>query len=180
MTNWNPLASLSSRPDLWGGHGGLRDRVKNAEHHTQRTRRVMGPDGVMVDERIPPIPFHLHMVDPAGHVVAVALANGFDVRTLRDNLYGQQLLNEKLVAGFLPIDECPVGLGLVDGTDGCEGRQATPCRHLQPIIDARREATRAAQAKYAARFQTEKDLLLRIAAQNAGLADAPPKGRVPK
>src|SRR5687768_5172590 len=87
------------------------------------TRKVMRPDGVMVTEKCTPIPFSRKMVDPQGGPCFVALANGFTIRGFKGNDYGVQIWEEKLKAGFLPFDECPVAKGHVRlaGEKPCAG-----------------------------------------------------------
>lgn len=118
------------------------------------TRRTMGPDGVMVTEKLCPIPFNKKMVALDGSVVTVPLANGFTIRGFKGNDYGVQKLEEKLAVGFLPFDECPLATGRVPVTDGdkpCRGADGRPakftdaecCPHMKNVIKARREHYKA-------------------------------------
>ncbi len=114
------------------------------------TRRTMGADGVMVTEKICPIPFGKKMLALDGSVVFLPLANGYTIRGFKGNDYGVQKLEEKLSVGFLPYDECPLATGRVPvaaGDTPCRDAEGRPkkfsdaecCPHIKAIAKTRRE-----------------------------------------
>ena len=158
------------------------------------SRKVDRGDGVMVTEKLSPIPFSRKMVAPDGDVVAVALANGFTIRGFKGNDYGVQIWAEKLAAGFIPFDECPYAKGHLkrgDGDEPCKGGDGLGkftndkcCPHVDKVIQARRAEHRAAQMEYDKNFHTQQDrLIAALEKQAAGMlgAERPVqgKGRMP-
>lgn len=153
------------------------------------TRKVMGPDGVMITEKLSPIPFNRKMVSPDGDVVVIGLATGFTIRSFKGNDYGVQLWEEKLKAGFIPFDECPVAKGHVQmsGEAGCKGSDGRGqfsnqecCPHLNVIITNRREAHRKTQKEYGQNFLTNQDkLIAHLEAQAERMAIAERPGPAP-
>lgn len=129
-------------------------------------RKVTGPNGEVVTEKLCPIKPNRKMVDPAGNVVTLALANGYLPKGSNVN-YAPLKTQEKLADGFLPYDECPVASGAVPPVKGekpCPSEEArkrtTHCPHLLRVIEARREAKRKKDEKYAERFKTQNDRIL--------------------
>ncbi len=136
------------------------------------TRKVMRTDGVMVTEKRCPIPFNRKMVDPQGGPTTVDLANGFTVRSFKGNDYGVQKWEQKLKAGFLPFDECPVAKGYVKAAPGdvpCKGSDGRGqfsndecCPHLTAIMLARKEEYRREQTEYGRNFATNQDRIIAL------------------
>lgn len=134
-------------------------------------RKVMRADGVMVTEKLCPIPFSRKMVSPAGDVVTLPLANGFTIRGFKGNDYGVQIWEEKLKAGFIPFDECPVAKGHVKVSNepacrGSDGRgqfsKDECCPHMTTIIAARKADYRTKQQDYDRNFATNQDRMIQL------------------
>jgi hypothetical protein len=134
-------------------------------------RRTMGPNGVMVTEKVNPIPFNQKMVSPDGDVVSVSLANGFTIRGFKGNDYGVQKLEEKLAAGFLPYSECPLATGRVPvakGAKPCRDEEGRPakfsdakcCPHMDAIMQERREHYRSEKAPMYKAHESSADRLI--------------------
>lgn len=123
------------------------------------TRKVTRADGTMRTEKLSPLP-GCKMVDPDGNVVHVALSNAATIPAQSKwNGYGIQILPEKLAAGFLPYNRCPLGDGFVKGDKGDKpciatelGEQKPMCPHLQKISDARRAEAKKRAEEFAAKF----------------------------
>ena len=159
------------------------------------TRRTDRGDGVMVTEKLCPIPFSRKVVAPDGDVTTVALANGFTIRGFKGNDYGTQIWPEKLKAGFIPFDECPYAKGHLRAPDGespCKGSDGLGkfsnekcCPHVDKIIVARREEHRAAQLEYGKNFATQQDRMIALLEKQAAGMLQPErtmpggKGRIP-
>lgn len=163
------------------------------------TRRIDRGDGVMVTEKVSPIPFSRKMVAPDGDVVFVSLANGFTIRGFKGNDYGRQIWEEKLKAGFLPFDECPftgesfkkhyVKAGKDDAP--CKGQNGVGgfsneecCPHLNKIIASRKDEHRRAQLEYGSNFATQQDRMIALLEKQTARLAQPEvavsgKGRVP-
>lgn len=136
------------------------------------TRKTMGADGVMVTEKLSPIPFNRKFVAPDGDVVVVGLATGFTIRSFRGNDYGVQLLEEKLNAGFIPYAECPLTTKRIPRAPGdvpCEGEFSDKkcCPHVERVIAARRESYRKANAEYGRNFATNQDRIIALLEKQA-------------
>lgn len=160
---------------------------------TPPTRKVMRSDGVMVTEKSNPIPFNRKMVDPQGGPTFVDFANGFTVRSFKGNDYGVQKWEQKLKAGFLPFDECPVAKGYVRvaGEAPCKGSDGRGqfsndecCPHLTAIMQSRKEAYRQTQVEYGRNFATNQDRIIKLmedqaerAAREAEVKATGPKGK---
>ena len=148
------------------------------------TKKTMNADGVSVTEKVCPIPFSRRFIAPDGDNVVVPLANGYTIRGFKGNDYGVQKLEDKLKAGFLPWDECPVATGRVPRSvgDPCLDDRGMPrkfsdsgepCPHLLKVAMAMREEHRKGQAEYAKRFQTQQDrMLAALEAQTERMAKA--------
>src|SRR5690606_30323705 len=131
------------------------------------TKKTMNADGVMVTEKLCPIPFNRKMLAPDGDCVRVPLANGFTIRGLKGNDYGVQKLEEKLDAGFLPWNECPLRSTheSVRGLKGepCDPKKISddePCKHLLAIAEKRKAAYRKERQDFAQGFATNQDRMV--------------------
>ena len=130
-------------------------------------RKFMGPDGLMVTEKLCPIPFAKKFIAPDGSAVTIPLANGFTIRGFKGNDYGVQIMEEKVEAGFLPYDECPLATKRVPRAQGetpCEGEFSDEkcCPHLEKIAANRQQAHRAQQQEYGKNFATNQDRLIKL------------------
>ncbi len=153
-----------------------RNPLKNISQNPP-SRKIVGAGGVMITEKRCPIPFNRKMVSPAGDVITLALANGFTIRSFKGNDYGVQILEDKLKAGFIPFNECPVAKGRDIGpteTAACKGSDGrgqfsddTCCPHVTAVILARKEAHRQAQTEYGRNFATNQDRLIALMEANA-------------
>jgi hypothetical protein len=135
-------------------------------------RKTMGPDGVMVTEKLCPIPFNIKMVAPDGDVVVIGLATGFTIRGFRGNDYGVQLLEDKKKAGFLPFKECPLltrSFPRAAADVACEGEFTDDkcCPHINKVIAARREEYRKKQNEYGRNFATNQDRIIALLEKQA-------------
>jgi len=126
----------------------------------------MGPDGVPVKEKLSPIPYNRKVVDPAGNVVTLNLATGYTIRA-KNNPYGIQIMAEKLKAGFLPYDECPVATGRIK--PGPKQAACTEtfskekcCPHLADVIKARQAAHKKKQDEFMQSFKTNNERMLEV------------------
>lgn len=131
------------------------------------TRKIVGADGVMVTEKVCPIPFNRKFVALDGDVVTIPLANGFTVRGFKGNDYGVQVMEEKLKSGFLPYDECPLATKRVPrgpGETPCESDFTNEkcCPHLERVIKARRDDHRAKQLEYGKNFTTNHERMVAL------------------
>jgi hypothetical protein len=135
------------------------------------TRKTMGPDGVMVTEKVTSL-WGMKMVDPAGDVTFVTLATGFTIRGFRGNDYGVQRYEDKLKAGFLPFKECPLVAKRIPRGQGdvpCEGEfsDAKCCPHMDKVIQARREQHRKKQNEYGRNFATNQERIITLLEKQA-------------
>lgn len=157
------------------------------------SRKVMRADGVMVTEKSCPIPFNRKFVAPDGDIVTVPLANGFTIRGFKGNDYGVQIHAEKLKAGFIPYDECPLAKGHIkqNGEAACKGTDGLGklsndecCPHVTKIALARKAEHRAAQLEYGKNFATQQDKMIALLEKQAEVMAQPErqssgKARVP-
>jgi hypothetical protein len=127
-----------------------------------RVTKAMNDDGVILEQKVPQNPNHCILLNPAGNTVFVPLSNGPAIRG--STQYGVQLMLEKLAAGFLPWNECPVARGHVklDGKS-CEGKDGrgnldAPCRHLLEVQEKRREHHERKEIEFGSRMKTNDDL----------------------
>lgn len=130
-------------------------------------RKIMGADGVMITEKLCPIPFNKKFVAPDGDIVVVPLANGFTIRGFKGNDYGVQIMEEKLKAGFLPYNECPLMTKRVPRKHGetpCEGEFSNEkcCPHLDAVMKARRDDHRIKQLEYGKNFSTNQERMIAL------------------
>lgn len=139
------------------------------------TRKHMGPDGVPLVEKLNPIPFSRKVVSPDGDVVMLSLANGFTIRGFKGNDYGVQKWEEKLAAGFLPYDECPVATGRIPGDSPCKGKFSNDecCPHMEKVMEARRAVHRKEQQERDRKSATNQDRMLSLLEKQAHLNIAP-------
>ena len=139
------------------------------------TRKHVNPEtGLVVTEKICPIPHSLKAVDPDGNIITIPLANGY-VKDRTSN-YGSQITEDKIAAGFLPYAVCPFsprGELAGSGKKGCEGKFTNEqcCKHITEIALKRRAVKQDKQAKFSQRFETGTDKMVRqLEKQNAMLA----------
>lgn len=126
------------------------------------SRKVMGPNGVMVTEKLSPL-WGKKMVHPDGDVTVVTLSTGYTIRGLKNNSHGLQKLEEKLKQGFLVFSECPVATRRVsDMGEPCKGTFSDEecCPHIKKIIQDRRAHHRAGQLEYGKSFASQTDRLI--------------------
>lgn len=76
----------------------------------QRIR--VAPDGEQIIEKIPSMP-SVKMINPKGHIVFVAVANGM-AKQARNDPYRLYKMEEKTQMGFVPYGKCPKAEGLHD------------------------------------------------------------------
>jgi hypothetical protein len=144
------------------------DNCKNIGRPPPTKKHVM-PDGTIREEKLNPMPCHKKMSDGNGHVFQVSLATGFTIRGLgTHNPYGVEKLREKLAAGWLPYDQCPVKEGYMpaDGKSDkpCEGTFSREkcCPHIEKAITARRTAYEKKQKAYARKASSNQERMLEI------------------
>lgn len=131
------------------------------------TRKFTNTDGIVVTEKLCPIPFSMKFIAPDGAAVTIPMANGFTIRGWKGNDYGVQLKEEKLEQGFLPYDECPLAMRRVERRQGdtpCDGTFSNEkcCPHLERIAAARQEEHRKQQNEYGKNFATQQDRMIRL------------------
>lgn len=142
------------------------------------TKTVIMPDGTVRTEKLCPIPLSVKMVDPDGNVVMVPLANGYTIRSLDG--YGHMILSQKIKAGFLRYDECPVARGTIPaaGKDdhacpGSDGRgkfsKDKCCSHVDAIIQRRRVIKKKKCDEFNSRFVSKDQALIDFLVSNSGL-----------
>jgi hypothetical protein len=130
------------------------------------TKRHDFADGSHRIEKLCPIPLNRKMLDPDGNVVTVALANGYAIK--RMDAYGHRILAEKLKAGFLPYDECPVATGRVKHDPKkdapCEGKfsKDKACKHIEQILKVRRTAKQKLEAEIQRAYSTNQDKMIAL------------------
>jgi hypothetical protein len=148
-------------------------RMKNCKNigDPQPVKKHVNADGLVVEEKINPMPCHKKMIDPNGHVSQVSLASGYTIRGLgTHNPYGVQALAEKLKGGWLPYDQCPVKEGYMKAGKGekalkpCEGKFSRDecCPHIEQAIKARRAAYNKKQQAFKRQMQTNPDRMLEL------------------
>lgn len=130
-------------------------------------RKYTNADGIVVTEKLCPIPFSKKFIAPDGSAVTIPMATGFTIRGWKGNDYGVQLMEEKLEQGFLPYDECPLATKRVERRQGdtpCDGAFSNEkcCPHLERIALARQEEHRKMQTEYGRNFSTQHDRMLRL------------------
>lgn len=129
------------------------------------SRKVMGPSGVMVTEKLAPL-WGVKMVAPDGDVATVTFSTGFTIRGLKgSNEHGVQKHEDKLKAGFVPFAECPLILKRIPklpGEQPCDGEfsDSKCCPHIERLIAERRAAHRTGQLEYGKNFESQTDRLL--------------------
>ena len=170
------------------------------------TRIRYDENAVKITEKVNPIPLKRKMVHPTGSVSDLSLATGFSIRGgpkqgWKDNPYGSQKWLEKLSAGFLPYNECPlhpqsaVQMHVPDmfprkkTSKVCEDTfdDENCCEHVARAIKARQAAQTEHNADFAKSFSSSQDRMVdaftkavEVAgkAASAGAAPVPaPKGR---
>lgn len=155
------------------------------------TRKHMDEDGVIVTEKLNPMRVNRKMVHPDGDVVVISLATGWEIQrkapgygmsAFRGNPYGAQLIVEKMEAGFLPFDECPLETKAIKPKQGekpCTEKFSDEkcCPHLERVMQARRAAHRKQQEANRRSSMKSDERLLEFFKQ--GMATAPPAD-VPK
>ena len=142
---------------------------------TSPTYESVDADGVVVVEKLCPIPYKRKMVDPSGFVVEQPLANGRAMeKTDNGNPYAVRMKNEKRPPKWLPYHECPVRKGYLKpttpGDAGCDGDDGmggwTPkngkecCPHLTRVIQARKAKQDKITAEHNAKFANMRDKAL--------------------
>lgn len=115
-----------------------------------RVRKRIGPDGVVVREKLPSIASEL-WVTAAGNVVALPLSTSAGLRS-KNNQAAARMKETQSRAGGIPFGECPVRtlrglpesmaseLPCAPGTYG----ESRACKHVAQIIESRQAATLAA------------------------------------
>jgi hypothetical protein len=137
-------------------------------------RKITDPDtGLVRTEKLCPIPHNIKCVDPDGNVVSIPLSNGYVRNQTQD--YTNMVIQEKLDAGFLPYDVCPYSPhGQMAGKKkACEGAFTKDkcCKHITEIALKRRAAKQAKVQKFASRFESSADKMVRqLEKQNRMLA----------
>lgn len=154
---------------------------KGPTKHTKVGLRV-------VEEQLPPNPYHRKMVSPSGSVKRVVLSTGRTIGGEASNAYGAQELAEKLSKGWLLYSECPLAHGLrLDGETVCDGinpdrpgvfwtrsdhhpnmvNEDTCCRHVKQAIEERQADHAEKQEELDRRYQTKHERLLEKVIANA-------------
>jgi len=135
--------------------------------------------GVPVMEYTPQQPWKYY-VKPSGNVVCLALTPSAADRNIR-SAHTVQLLNRKEAAGWLPFNKCPIATGrmprplMQPEDEPCESyvdRDGRPievtgqwcCKHVDRIIEARKEEYVFGNNEYGEAFKNSTDKLLELAA----------------
>lgn len=109
-------------------------------------RKRINPDGVVVWEKLPPMPYRTY-VDASGSIINVPLTNSAALRNT-NQAYAYRIQEMHKRAGSIPYEDCPARtlVGLPEKMRGrapCDEREygnGKCCRCVQEIIDARRAA----------------------------------------
>lgn len=157
-----------------GQHGGARGR-----------QIVVGTDadGQPIIERVPWIPYRL-MVDANGHVRRLTLTNGASLRDVETDAYGLHQVAAKHAAGWIEFSRCPLSnpgtreqvpakLRADPVCDMSKRPARECCKHVQAVIDARRQRHERIEADYARRYargQHARDL-----SESSVIHKAPPQ-----
>ena len=143
---------------------GGKEPAKNIAAAPPTRTRTTG-DGDVVTEKLCPMP-SLKMVNPRGVIVHCAVANGITVNP--NTTYRTQIERQKLEAGFLRYDECPVGkhdwIPVTDKQKRCKAGTYSKdqcCPHVLKVIETRRARTKRKADKFAQRFESTADALIR-------------------
>jgi hypothetical protein len=130
------------------------------------TRRITKSDGTVVVEKLNPMRLKRKAVDPAGWIVEVSLANGWQHITPRSE-YAVTTWEGKTKKGWLPYNECPLANGMVPtakGEKACTGKftDEACCPHMEKIIRAREAVHRKKQDEFAAQMDTRQDRMVKL------------------
>lgn len=143
-------------------------------HRLPPKRKRMGPDGVVIEEKLNPMPRHnkIKMVAPSGQVFELSVANGWAIKQPKAQRYYHQILAEKTAAGFLVYAECPVATGRIPPGKGDDGKPDLGCRddrglplratddqccpHMERVIAARKRAQEQRSAQFEQAFKSQE------------------------
>ena len=134
---------------------------------TPPEREVTMPDGRVRTEKLNPMRCKAKMVDRDGNVVWVSLATGWSIEKIGPaNPYGMVMWQDKLKAGWIPYNKCPVAEGYIKGEKGdkpCEDKFSNDqcCPHVEAIIKARREDHRRKADRFNRKSETQMDRLIK-------------------
>ncbi len=146
-----------------------------------RTRKVMDADGVVIEEKACPL-LHMKMVDPAGNVVKVPVANGGSMNSLNENPYAAIVTQEKVKAGFLNYFVCPKGLCETKGPAVIRPEAFNDvecCDHMESVIKARRNKHNELQAQTEKVFNARDERWVKMAVEAARQASQPSVSQSP-
>lgn len=161
------------------GHLNQPQRIKNIGKAPPERWRA-DDDGVMIREKLNPIPLNRKFVNSAGAVVQVSLATGSTIRNgparhWKDNPYGAHRWHKCHERGYVLFSECPYSatsmarqygvIKLKPGENACDGKfdEEHSCRHVQEIIKARKAAHAKNQDSFARSFAGNQDRLIALA-----------------
>lgn len=140
-----------------------RQRYKNIAK-APPSRKVTDDGGVVVTEKLCPIPLNYKCVDPSGVVCWLPLDNGDQFRDISESVYGMRIWREKRGKGWVRYDECAVTQGALPAPKNykfCEGGSLTQCcEHTDVLIRNRKRANDEKQAEYLAKFKNSETKML--------------------
>lgn len=120
-------------------------------------------DGEEIREKLNPMRSDMKkkMLDKTGGSYWLSLASGYAVQQ-NENMYGPQILREKIKKGHLPLDECPLAMHYVTAAKGdspCGGvfEPEDPCPHILAIAKNRKENYAKRQADYIKHFKKHEE-----------------------